>query len=133
MTTDSGVSSYLYASQAGSAPVNCATWLIVGISMLPTLRSGQRVEVCVADTLRRGDIVIVEFASRKVSLCKRIVGVPGDTLDGRLPVPKWVTWKKIPPQMYYVRSDNPKSRFDSRRFGLVGESQIRGAVLPYNK
>jgi signal peptidase I len=106
----------------------CVPLLISGGSMEPTLHHDQIYQMCEADTIQRNDIIIFKFASRDLPLVKRVAGGPGDTLGARLPVPKWVTWETIPKSMFYVRSDNPANQFDSRRYGLVHQTQILGKI-----
>lgn len=114
-------------------------WLMIwGHSMEPTLRDGRAYpyQPITSDTVTvaRGDLVVFQFASRRSEppLVKRVTGVPGDSLGARhgREVPTWTTWEVIPEGHYYVRSDTPSSRYDSRRFGLISRAQILGRVVP---
>lgn len=101
--------------------------------MAPTLQHRAFYECCDVDTVKRNDIVVFSHTSKgKVEvLVKRVTGVPGDSLGARFgrEMPLWVDWQAIPDGMYYVQSDNPSSRWDSRRWGLISKEQIRGKVL----
>ena len=113
------------------------TVLVLGASMEPALHNGRAYPVeALSDTapIQRGDIVLFQFGWRQIKglppLVKRVAGVPGDSLSRIGPAPAFVTEPVIPPGFFYVRSDNPTSRYDSRRFGLIHRSQIRGRVIP---
>lgn len=99
--------------------------IITGHSMEPTLHNGQLVLVLNDDIvpIQRGDIVAtymrcqdtVEFVS------KRIVAVPGDTINGQV----------LPPNMYWIEGDNKEHSVDSRTCGPISRDQIQGVILWY--
>ena len=94
---------------------------VSGPSMEPTLSRGEHVAVCRFGTPRTNDIVL--FTRRGQLHVKRVVASQGETVtqaDGRS--------VKVPAQSYYVLGDNRKASIDSRQFGLVRQSQIRGRV-----
>jgi len=101
------------------------TAFITGESMEPTLHDGQLVLVLNDDIvpIQRGDIVAtymrcqdtVEFVS------KRIVAVPGDTVNGQV----------LPPNMYWIEGDNKEHSVDSRTCGPITRDQIQGVILWY--
>lgn len=81
---------------------------VVGISMLPTLEEGQLI---VALKPLRGvglhDIVIINHDGREK--IKRVTDVSVDRL--------------------YVRGDNPRHSTDSRHFGWIHKSNVKGRVV----
>ena len=80
--------------------------------------------------LQRGDVVILHHPSKEGSLCKRIIGLPGDIIlrtDGgseesnhRVTVPQGHLW---------VEGDNSLQSHDSRAYGPVPASLIVGQVI----
>ncbi|MDD5727557.1 MAG: signal peptidase I [Victivallales bacterium] len=94
---------------------------------------------------RRGDVVIVRFTP-KVSLLKRIVGLPGDTvsfrngvlyLNGKPEKEPYVKYScdwNLPPRTVekdhvYVVGDNRSMPMRLHTFGAVSEKRIYGAPL----
>lgn len=131
---------------------------IVGAAMSPTLNDGDRVFVSKAFlSIKRGDIVIFYFPlDRSKSFIKRVVGLPGDTIDvgidGRItingqpldepylspernqnPQQRWKQvreeFKHISPDSYFVMGDNRDAANDSRSWGTVPKSLIYGKFL----
>ena len=83
---------------------------ITGRSMLPTLRNGDRVLVLAARRLRVGDLVAIRDPRRpERTIVKRVTAA--DSL--------WVT----------VAGDNAGGSTDSRHFGPVPRSLVRGRVI----
>lgn len=112
---------------------------VVGDSMVPAFRSGDRLLVCRTRRLRRGDVVIAHHqdgrrtyktASSYVTtwLVKRLVAVPGD------PVPQSVVpavghaGRPVPPGMGVLLGDHAQS-IDSRTWGFVPLSDVAGVVV----
>lgn len=107
-------------------------------SMYPTLKDGDK--ILVAGLMRkpkRGQIVI--FRDGKISLIKRVAGIPGDeiaTKDGVLYIngvekadnnsTQNFTLKE---DEYYMLGDNLEVSRDSRAIGAVKEKQLRGTLL----
>ncbi len=136
---------------------------VVNISMMPTLEDG---DIVVVDNkiynltgLDRFDIVIFKYqiSSEEKFLIKRVVGLPGETLNvtsGKLYVngeevivddemqklnevtPDFNTGV-IPDDMYFVLGDNRLNSIDSRTIGTISNEDILGHVLfrikPFNK
>jgi signal peptidase I len=129
---------------------------VVGPSMEPTLREGDRIVVNkvayhIGD-IARGDVIVFERrGSDREDLVKRVVGKPGDTVEiidcvtyvngreYREPyvkagvVPGWCGEENmakfyVPEESYFVMGDNRGVSMDSRMFGAVPAGQIRGKV-----
>lgn len=123
---------------------------IEGISMEPRLKNGQINFVnCLAywnHEPRRGDIVSVRFAGHRVMLMKRVIALPGETLqfrngqvwiDGRrLEEPYLQTpcdWSSDPiscgTNQYYVVGDNRSMQFELHTKGRADRDRIIGRSL----
>jgi signal peptidase I len=127
---------------------------VLGQSMEPTLHSAQRVVVEKVTYRffhgpRRGDIVVLKMTGQADPLIKRVVGLPGETIEvrggevyiegERLEEP-WTTQpgggnygpQTIPPLHIFVLGDNRGASNDSRNFGPVPVENIMGqAWLSY--
>lgn len=125
--------------------------VVVGQSMFPTLRSGQRLVILKLwrplSPLREGDIVVIGpregRATRDQEVVKRIVFV--QNASGTRPWPSQVTTPTgvysvallfrgstvnlNTPHGIYVLGDNINNSTDSRDFGAVYESEILGKVI----
>lgn len=124
---------------------------VVGQSMFPTLKSGQRLILLKAwrlfSPLKVGDIVVIGpregKAARDQEVVKRIIFIQDAT--GALPWPERITTptgtyspallfrdssvKLNVPKGIYVLGDNINNSTDSRDFGAVYESEILGKVI----
>lgn len=120
--------------------------IISGNSMYPTLCNA---DVCMAWKLdrepERYEIVLAEVNG--VTVIKRVVGLPGDTLsvsEGRLLINgDFVTGYDfeiaeagflrdeytVPPNCYFLLGDNRAESVDSREYGAVEKSRIKGIVI----
>lgn len=98
-------------------------YVIMGQSMEPSYHQGEVVmtEPVSEELLKSGAVVIVSREPYK-KIIKRIVGVPGDTVmvEGKP--------YELKPGEYYVLGDNSDASYDSRYFGPVEESDIKGIV-----
>lgn len=122
-------------------------------SMAPTLVAGDRVVtakfVYFLDEPRRGDLALLKDPEgRGVDLIKRVVGLPGDTVeirDGALYVngerkrESYVNYRltdgtffgplQVPEERVFVMSDNRANSRDSREFGPMPEEDLLGKVI----
>ena len=132
------------------------TFFIPTPSMVPTLKVDDRLLVdkitLRTRDVRRGDIVVFErpatFTDTTIKdLIKRVVGLPGETLEGhdgavwvngkRLEEPylvKGITTSDFAPvkvavDHYFVMGDNRPESFDSRFWGTVEREKIIGRAL----
>ena len=125
-------------------------------SMLPTLRIGDYLLVnkfvYLFRPIRRGDIIVFKFPQDETrDFIKRVVGLPGETLeirdrqvfiDGKplhepyavyseppllgSPVPYHLGPMVIPPGHLFMMGDNRDNSLDSRSWGLLEESKVVG-------
>jgi len=125
-------------------------------SMLPTLRIGDYLLVnklvYLFRPIRRGDIIVFKFPQDETrDFIKRVVGLPGETLeirdrqvfiDGkplhepyavyseppllRSPTPYHLAPMVIPPGHLFMMGDNRDNSLDSRFWGLLEESKVVG-------
>ncbi len=123
---------------------------VEGISMLPTYRE-KRVNFVnrlayVLHPPRRGDVVAIRLAGRHVMFMKRIIGLPGETIEfrrgkvfinGRLLEEPYLAWpcnwdrspERIGPGEYYVVGDNRTMDWNDHVKGLADRDRIVGKVL----
>ena len=123
---------------------------VVGISMLPAYRENQVNFVNRLAYLfhppQRGDVVAIRLAGDHVMYCKRIVGLPGETVSfhqGRLLINGQVLqepyvkmpceWEhesiQVAPNEYYVVGDNRSMDFFDHEQGRAERSRIVGKLL----
>ena len=121
---------------------------VLGQSMEPTLHSAQRVVVEKVTYRfihgpRRGDIVVLNLPGQHELLIKRVIGLPGETIEvreGRVYIDGVALeepWSinpggrdygptVVPPLHVFVLGDNRGASNDSRSFGPVRISDIIG-------
>jgi len=124
--------------------------LVQGCSMRPTIRDGDRLVVESLSprlgAIARFDVVILRNPRNPAEdFVKRVVGLPGERITfrrGRLLVdgrvvpeffPKVVEFHDcrewvVPPEHYFVAGDNRPLSLDSRSFGVVPRTLLRGKV-----
>ena len=121
---------------------------VEGTAMLPALKDGDKIIVDRRfDKLERGDIVIFYYPEdRRKSYIKRIVGLPGETIeirDGNVVINGTVIQEpylnpqynlserssepvRLLPENYFVMGDNRDNSSDSRIWGPLHEEFIYG-------
>jgi len=80
--------------------------------------------------LQRGDVVIMHHPSKEATICKRIIGMPGDTIirtDGGSRESNHRV--KVSPGHLWIEGDNTLQSHDSRAYGAVPASLIVGKVV----
>ncbi len=121
---------------------------VLGQSMEPTLHTAQRVVVekvtyRLLHGPRHGDIVVIDLPDGSEMLIKRVVGLPGETVevrggyayvDGERLEEPWIVRpggrdygpETIPPLKVFVLGDNRGASNDSRSFGPVAIEHVVG-------
>ena len=135
-------------AQAGGGPLGVfgERFTVQGNSMEPAVPAGTTLTVQKSAEYKRGDVVAVESPqNRGAVLVRRIVGLPGETLeivagvvlvegaaldepyaretDGANQSPV-----NLDKGQYYVLADNRRSAADSRAWGPVPAEMIRGVA-----
>ncbi|PWV90964.1 signal peptidase I [Paenibacillus cellulosilyticus] len=133
---------------------------VFNISMQNTLVEGQRLfEDKISyhlTTPKRGEVVIIDSKAENRNLVKRVIALPGETIDFRdgavyindekldESYTKGLTYSNnfktpyvVPDHSVFVLGDNRENSEDSRVFGAVSYSDIDGRILfrvwPLNK
>ena len=136
---------------------------VTGSSMYPTLDGGEIMILNKLATIKRFDIVVVKRTDEDESLIKRVIGLPGDTVEVRDDVvyvndekldsdkygyldPDRVGLDKLTYSMpkitlgddeYFVLGDNRLNSIDSHIFGPVNKDEIKGktkwVIFPFKK
>ena len=98
-----------------------------GNSMFPTLKNDQKVLILKLGNLfvRKGNIVVAESPNKnkELLLAKRLTAIEGDEVffhDKRLKIPKGQVW---------IEGDNKDVSYDSRIFGPIFKSKLKGKIV----
>jgi signal peptidase I len=127
--------------------------LVEGTSMMPTYQPGAWVYTApVSTALQRGDVVVLDDGHKDCAV-KRIVGMPGETvqiwhgfvfIDRKIlnepyvekhtyTYPKRLAVFVLKEGQYFVLGDNRLNSIDSRAYGPVDRNQIKRRIpLPEN-
>ncbi|MFG2103902.1 S26 family signal peptidase [Micromonospora echinaurantiaca] len=118
---------------------------VVGRSMEPTLRAGDRVLArrVPVERVRPGDVVVVAAPAAMTAghpgrpgdagpglLIKRAYAVPGDPVPvDRVPLLRGGADPVVPPGRLVVLGDNPPHSYDSRECGYIPAADLLGVVV----
>lgn len=124
-----------------------------GNSMYPTLSGNEIMLLNKLGDIDRFDIVVVQLEGEDSNLIKRIIGLPGETveirenhiyIDGQMLEDEYgygATYNIDPVDLeedeYFILGDNRIVSLDSRAFGKITRSEIKGTtnfiMYPFNK
>ena len=132
---------------------------VSGASMYPTLHNGDRMVLSKVGAIHRFDVVILKAPDENVEYIKRVIGMPGDTVEMKSGV-LYINGKKVdqpfintealakqtvfmddftlesltgeskvPEGKYFVLGDNRGVSKDSRMIGFIDRSAIEGKAV----
>ena len=132
---------------------------VSGASMYPTLHNGDRMVLSKVGDVHRFDVVILKAPDENVEYIKRVIGMPGDTVEMKSGV-LYINGKKVdqpfintealakqtvfiddftlesltgeskvPEGKYFVLGDNRGVSKDSRMIGFIDRSAIEGKAV----
>ena len=132
---------------------------VSGASMYPTLHNGDRMVLSKVGDIHRFDVVILKAPDENVEYIKRVIGMPGDTIEMKNGV-LYINGKKVdqpfintealakqtvfiddftlesltgeskvPEGKYFVLGDNRGVSKDSRMIGFIDRSAIEGKAV----
>ena len=132
---------------------------VSGASMYPTLHNGDRMVLSKVGDIHRFDVVILKAPDENVEYIKRVIGMPGDTVEMKSGV-LYINGKKVdqpfintealakqtvfiddftlesltgeskvPEGKYFVLGDNRGVSKDSRMIGFIDRSEIEGKAV----
>ena len=124
-----------------------------GSSMYPTLKGDEIMLLNKLGSIDRFDIVVLKLDGDDDNLIKRIIGMPGETVEIKEnqiyindelledPYGYGVTYNIDPVTLgsdeYFILGDNRNISLDSRVFGKIHESEIKGTtnfiMYPFSK
>lgn len=116
-----------------------------GLSMYPTLNNEDFLLLRRTENIQRGDIVGIYSDTLQQVICKRIIGLPNDTveiignqvtvngvvIDEPYIVEEWDSYDKhlVPENCLYVLGDNRNDSTDSRMLGCISIDNMYGVLL----
>jgi signal peptidase I len=104
--------------------------VVRGSSMEPKLRDGDTVVAFAGRTPRTGDVVVIEHPMRPgFDLVKRVAGSPGEVVHLPTDGSRVMGPVELGPGEWFVTGDAPGASTDSRSFGPVSSSRLRGVVV----
>lgn len=136
---------------AAGRSLNTSVSVVDGESMAPTYSPGARVLTePPTKPIERGDIVLLDDGHRELAL-KRIIGLPGETvklwrgnifINGRMLFEPYLSRRTytfpderaglsefcLSAEEFFVLGDNRPCSVDSRQYGPVNETRVKGAV-----
>ena len=145
---------YILITVAAAAGLVATLWMpvlqIYGTSMKPTLEEGEIVISVKSPKIERGDII--GFYYNNKLLVKRVIALPGDTVDidedgnvfvnGEQLTEPYITEKalgdcdislpyQVPNERYFIMGDHRSLSLDSRNsaIGCVSKDQIAGKLV----
>jgi signal peptidase I len=110
---------------------------MIPVNELPSEGAWRRLWTRLTTGVSVGDVVVVQHPDRIGTVCKRVVGLPGDVVT-KPSMRKQVTQRLqrrrsglmvIPDGHIWVEGDNPWNSSDSRSYGSVPAALIVGRVL----
>ena len=124
-----------------------------GTSMYPTLDGGEIMLLNKLGKIDRFDIVVVKLDDKEENLIKRIVGLPGETIEIRasriyindkelednfgVGVTYDIDKMTLGKDEYFMLGDNRSISLDSREFGAIKREEIKGTtnfvMYPFKK
>ena len=126
------------------SPLQSSGYILVsGSSMLPTIQNGSLVSIEYHNTLSYEDIVVLKHRGKQ--LIKRIIGLPGDSIEiingnvirNGLIIKEPYAWPDesnagcltVPMGHLYVLGDNRAHSKDSRQIGCISIDTYQGTVI----
>ena len=88
-----------------------------------------------ASGLQHGDVIILQHPAKEATICKRIIGMPGDVIvrtDGGESsgcCGEVTNHRIVPSGHLWIEGDNTRNSLDSRSYGSVPASLVIGKVI----
>jgi signal peptidase I len=102
----------------------------ISVSDLPHRPTWRQWYEQATSTLAVGDVVVVQHPHRRGTVCKRVLGLPGDQILLYRAQPQSRSHVlTVPTGHVWLEGDNPNNSADSRSYGPVPAALIQGRVL----